>query len=103
MGVRAQQQTGKVARIGYLGPGSPSFSSSLLDAFRQGLRELGWVEGQNIVIDYRFAEGRLDRLPNLAVELVRLKVDIIVASPTHGVAAAQDRTQTIPLAIVDRS
>jgi len=72
------QQTGKVARIGYLGPTSPSSSSSLLDAFRQGLRELGWVEGQNIVIDYRFAEGRYDRLPDLAAELVRLKVDIIV-------------------------
>ncbi len=87
------QQTGKVARIGYLGPTSPSSSSSLLDAFRQGLRELGWVEGQNIVIDYRFAEGRYDRLPDLAAELVRLKVDLIVASPTPAVVAAKNATE----------
>jgi ABC-type uncharacterized transport system substrate-binding protein len=100
VGVRAQQQIGKVARLGYLGQGSPSFSPSLLDAFRQGLRELGWVEGQNIVIDYRFAEGRLDRLPDLAAELVRLKVDIIVASPTLGVAAANNATKTIPIVMI---
>jgi len=103
MGVRAQQQTGKVARLGYLGPGSPSFSSPFLDAFRQALRELGWVEGQNIVIDYRFAEGRLDRLPDLAAELVRLKVDIIVASPTPAVAAAKSATKTIPIVIISGS
>src|SRR3989442_13165068 len=74
------QQAGKVPRIGYLGLTSPSDRPPLLDAFRQRLRELGWVEGQNIVIDYRYAEGRVDRLPDLAAELVRLKVDLIVAS-----------------------
>ena len=76
MGVRAQQQAGKVPRIGFLSLTSPSDRPPLLDAFRQGLRELGWVEGQNIVIDYRYAEGRVDRLPDLAAELVRLKVDL---------------------------
>ena len=69
----AQQQAGKVPRIGYLRVTSPSDRPPLLDAFRQGLRELRWVEGQNIVIDYRFAEGRLDRLPDLAAELACLR------------------------------
>ncbi|MGH7275732.1 MAG: ABC transporter substrate-binding protein, partial [Candidatus Rokuibacteriota bacterium] len=76
------QQTGKVHRIGYLSSGSSAAPQPLTEAFRQGLRELGWVEGQNIVIEYRFAEGRFDRLPDLAAELVRLKVDIIVALAT---------------------
>src|SRR2546426_12176156 len=75
------QQAGKVPRIGFLGATSPSDRPSHLDAFRQRLRELGWVEGQNIVIDYRYAEGRVDRRPALAAKLVRLKVDLIVASP----------------------
>ena len=89
LAARARQQAGKVPRIGYLGVTSPSDRPPLLDAFRQGLRELGWVEGQNIVIDYRFAEGRLDRLPDLAAELVRLKVDVIVSLGTQGVTAAR--------------
>ena len=71
----AQQQAGKVPRIGFLRVTSPSDRPPLFDAFRQGLRELGWVEGQNIVIDYRYAEDRVDRLPDLAAELVRLKVN----------------------------
>jgi putative ABC transport system substrate-binding protein len=74
--------------------------SPYLDAFRQGLRELGWVEGQNIVIDYRFAEGRFDRLPDLAAELVRLKVDIIVAATTPAAAAAKKATETIPIVMI---
>ena len=82
LAAHAQQQAGKVPRIGFLGVTSPSDRPSLLDAFRQGLRELGWVEGQNIVIDYRYAEGRVDRLPDLAAELVRLKVDLIVSEGT---------------------
>src|SRR5918995_6597256 len=86
--VGAQQQAGKVPRIGFLGLTTPSDRPSLLDAFRQGLRELGWVEGQNIVIDYRYAEGRVDRLPDLAAELVRLKVDLIIgAAGTPGATA----------------
>jgi hypothetical protein len=78
------QEAGKVPRIGYLSPGSASASLfSRDDAFRQGLRELGYVEGKNIVIEYRFAEGKFDRLADLAAELVRLKVDVIVAVGTQ--------------------
>jgi putative ABC transport system substrate-binding protein len=92
------QPVGKVQRIGYLSIGSASTTYTRpLDAFRQGLRELGWVEGRNLSIEYRFAEGRADRLPVLADELVRLKVDIIVAHPTPAVLAARDATRTIPI------
>ena len=87
----AAQQAGKVPRIGFLSLTSPSDRPPLLAAFRQRLRELGWVEGQNIVIDYRYAEGRVDRLPNLAAELVRLKVDLIIASAGTQVARATVR------------
>jgi len=91
------QQAGKVPRIGYLRATSPSDRPSQLDAFRQGLRELGWSEGRNIVIDYRYAEGRFDRLPDLAADLVRLEVDLIVAEGTQGVMAARNATGTIPI------
>jgi putative ABC transport system substrate-binding protein len=91
------QSTGKVHRIGYLAGGSAVSSRQFPDAFRQALRELGWVEGQNIVIDYRFAEGRLDQLPTLAAELVRLKVDVILAAPSPSAAAAKNATATIPI------
>jgi len=95
------QQAGKVPRIGFLGVTSPSDRPSHLDAFRQRLRELGWVEGQNIVIDYRYAEGRVDRLPDLAAELVRLKVDLIVASAgTQAATAAKNATGTIPIVMI---
>jgi len=94
------QQAGKVPRIGFLGTRTLSDTSPYLDAFRQGLRELGWVEGQNIVIDDRFAEGRFDRLPDLAAELVRLKVAIIVAAPTPAVVAAKKATETIPIVAI---
>ena len=88
-------------RIGFLGVTSPSDRPSHLDAFRQRLRELGWVEGQNIVIDYRYAEGRVDRLPDLAAELVRLKVDLIVASAgTQAATAAKNATETIPIVMI---
>ena len=94
------QEAGKVARIGFLGTASSSNRSPGLDAFRQGLRELGWVEGQNTVIDYRRAEGRLDRLPALAAELARLKVDVIVTVGTQGVLAAKNATETIPIVMI---
>ena len=101
LAAHAQQQAGRVPRIGFLGLTSPSDRPSLLDAFRQGLRELGWVEGQNIVIDYRYAEGRVDRLPDLAAELVRLKVDVIIASAGTQVAtAAKSATETIPIVMI---
>src|SRR5512135_1236785 len=89
------QPAGKVYRIGYLTTGSPTVASGFSEAFRQGLRELGWIEGKNVVIDYRFAEGRFDRLPDLAAELVRLKVDVIVAGPTPSAVAAKNATGTI--------
>ena len=91
------QPLGKVPRIGFLGPRSRSDGAPFLDAFKQGLRELGWTEGQNIAIEYRFADGRLDRLPSLAVELVRLKVDVILAASTPPAVAAKNATRTIPI------
>ena len=80
VGLGHAQQPTKVPRIGYLGFSSPSTIPTRIEAFRQGLRELGYVEGKNIFIEWRSAEGKLDRLPALAAELVRLKVDIIVTN-----------------------
>ena len=97
------QPAGNIRRIGYLAAGpwpSDTAGITVLQAFRQGLRELGWVEGQNIVIDYRFAAGRFDWLPDLAAELVRLKVDLIVATTTPAAAAAKNATATIPIVMV---
>ena len=93
------QQTGKVARVGYLNPGSASdpLRQRRLDAFRQGLRELGYVEGQNIAIESRWAEGKEDQYPTLAADLVRLKVDVIVAQSGAATQAAQQATRTIPI------
>ncbi len=91
------QQAGSAYRIGYLSAGSATSNPRVLEAFRQGLRELGRVEGQNIVIEYRWAEGRFDRLSDLAAELVRLKVDVIVAAPTPAALAAKNATGTIPI------
>src|SRR5215468_2489245 len=91
------QQTGKVARIGYLVAGSPSSNTARIEPFRQGLRELGYVEGKNIFIEWRYAEGKLDRLPELAAELVRLKVDVIVTSGPTVTRAAKEATNTIPI------
>ena len=91
------QQAGKVPRIGYLSSTSLSAESSRLDGFRQALRELGHVEGENIVLEYRFAEGKFDRLPGLAAELVGLKVDVIVTTGSPATRAAQQATRTIPL------
>jgi putative ABC transport system substrate-binding protein len=92
--VRAQQAT-KIYRIGYLGSGTAN--PHLQGLFQQGLRDLGWIEGQNYRIDYRFAEGKYDVLPGLADELVRLGVDIIVASPTPAALAAKNATATLPI------
>ena len=92
----AQQPT-KVFRIGYLAANSLSANSARIEAFRQGLRELGYVEGQNLLIEWRFADGKLDRLPALAAELVRLKVDVIVTGGPLQTRAAKDATSTIPI------
>ena len=88
------QQTGKVARIGHLFTGRvPLFE----EVFAQGLRDLGYVEGRNIIIERRYAEGRAERLPDLAAELVRLKVDVIVAAGAAATQAAKNATKTIPI------
>src|SRR5207342_2553218 len=93
------QQPAKVSRIGFL-LGSPlSANSARVEAFRQGLRELGYVEGKNIVIEWRYAEGKFDRLPELAAELVQLKVDVIVTEVTQASLAAKGATKTIPIVI----
>src|SRR6266700_6254260 len=93
------QQAGKVARIGYLVCRSleAQEARASLDAFRQGLREQGYVEGQNILIEYREADGKIERLPGLATELARLKPDLIVAGATPGARAAKQATTTIPI------
>ena len=96
------QQPGKVARIGVLGnapPTTPEFSRNW-DAFRQGLGERGWVEGRNIVSEYRWAEGRVERLSSLTAELVSLKPDLIVASSGPGALAAKQATNAIPIVMV---
>ena len=95
------QQVGKVPRIGYLSPGSASAGPlAYHDEFQRGLRELGYVEGQNIVIEYRFADGKFDRLAALAAELVQLNVDIIVSVVTQASLVAKNTTKTIPIVIV---
>jgi putative tryptophan/tyrosine transport system substrate-binding protein len=91
------QQSTKDPRIGYLTGGTLSANSARHEAFRQGLRELGYVEGKNIVIECRSAEGKLDRLPALAADLVRLKVDIIVTGGSSPTRAAKQATTTIPI------
>jgi ABC-type uncharacterized transport system substrate-binding protein len=91
------QQPKKVPRVGVLGQSSAHVLWTQLEAFRQGLRELGYVEGKTIAIEYRYAEGELDRLPGLADELVRMKVDVIVVSSTPAVLAARNATKEIPI------
>jgi putative ABC transport system substrate-binding protein len=94
------QQAKKIPRIGYLSATSPSAEPARTDAFRQGLRELGYIEGQNIVIEWRSAEGKLERLPDLAAELVRLKVDVIFVRSTAAVQTAKNATTTVPVVSV---
>ncbi len=94
------QQAGKVYRIGYLAPVSASPFYPRTKAFREGLRELGYVEGQNIVIEYRAAEGKRNRFPELAAELVRLNLDVIFAYSTYAVRALKNATTTVPLVTV---
>ena len=93
---QAQQPT-KIPRIGFLNASSPSAVAARTEAFRQGLRELGYVEGKNIVIEWRHAEGKLDRLPALVAELLRLKVDIIVTGGPGSTRSAKEATSTIPI------
>ena len=91
------QQTGKIFRIGYLERTTASGSAVVVEAFRQELSKLGWTEGKNITIEYRFAEQNLERLPELAAELVRMKVDVIVTGGSGPTRSAKEATATIPI------
>jgi putative ABC transport system substrate-binding protein len=97
VGMAAAQQPTKISRIGFLMGVSPSIISARVEAFRQGLRELGHVEGKNILIEVRSSEGKPDRLPALAAELVRLKVDVIVSAGPPSTRSAKQTTATIPI------
>jgi putative ABC transport system substrate-binding protein len=91
------QQSAKIPRIGYLGGGSAELEKAWLDAFLQGLRDLGYFEGKSVVVERRYAAGRYDQLPHLAAELVRLKVDVILAASTPVAHAAKSTTPVIPI------
>jgi ABC-type uncharacterized transport system substrate-binding protein len=95
------QQPGKIFRIGYLDPSTSSGSAVLLDAFRQELSKLGWIEGKNIAIEYRFAEQKPERLRELAADLARLKVDLIMVSGTPPALAAKNATTAIPIVMTN--
>src|SRR5688572_2862832 len=98
-GAVAAQQPARMSRIGFLSAASSSNITILprIEAFRQGLRELGYIEGKNIIIDYRYADGKQDRLKELAAELVRLKVDVIVTGGPTATRPAKEATSTIPI------
>ena len=91
------QQAGKVARIGFLGSATAAGSAKSVEAFRTGLRDLGYVEGKNIVIEFQWAEGKYERLPALLAELIRRNVDVLVTHGTPGIRAAKQATTTIPI------
>jgi putative ABC transport system substrate-binding protein len=95
------QQTGKVARIGFLDAGTASGSAVMVNEFRQELSKLGWIEGKNITMEYRFAEQKFERLPELAAELVRLKVDLILATAGPVVLAAKAATAAVPIVMTN--
>jgi ABC-type uncharacterized transport system substrate-binding protein len=102
LSVSAQaQQPGKVPRIGYLDPSTASGSAVLVEAFRQELSKLGWIEGKNITIEYRFAEQKSERQPELAADLARLKVDLIVVSGVSAALAAKKVTTSIPIVMTN--
>jgi putative ABC transport system substrate-binding protein len=95
------QQAARIPRIGVLHPGAPATSSHFATAFSQGLRDHGYLEGQNIVVERRFAEAKAERIPDIAGELVRLKVDVIVTSTDVGIAAVKQQTQIIPIVMAN--
>jgi putative tryptophan/tyrosine transport system substrate-binding protein len=96
----AQQKPGKILRVGRLSPVSAATDAPSLEPLLQALRGFGWVQGENLAMEYRFADGKLDRLPELAAELVQLKVDVIVSGSTQGALAASNATRTIPIVMV---
>jgi len=95
-GAAVQAQT-KIPRIGFLGAASPAALAFRVEAFRQGLRELGYVEGKNVIIEWRWAEGKFERLPELAADLVRVGVDVIVTGGPQATRPARDATSTVPI------
>jgi ABC-type uncharacterized transport system substrate-binding protein len=99
----AQQATKKIPRVGILSLNPASVQKDRVEAFREVLRKLGYVEGQNIIIDYRFADGNSERLPGLAAELVALKVDVMVTAGNSATAPAKDATKTIPIVMMNDS
>jgi putative ABC transport system substrate-binding protein len=101
--VVSAQQPGKIFRIGLLDNSTAPGMAILLDAFRQELNKLGWIEGKNIAIEYRFAEQKRERLPELAAELVRLKVDLILATGGPSELAAKKATNTVPIVMANSS
>src|SRR4029077_484381 len=95
------QQPAKIPRIGFLsGSGDPKTPGPQLEAFRRGLQELGYIEGQNILVEYRYVEGKLDRLPSLVAELMQLKVDVFISGNLLAIRAAKQATKTIPIVMV---
>ena len=95
------EQAGKVFRIGFLDSSTASGMAGLLETFRRELTKLGWIEGKNITIEYRFAEQKPERIPELAADLVRLKVDLIMVSATSPALAAKSATTTIPVVMAN--
>lgn len=95
------QQAGKIFRIGFLDASTAAGITGLLDAFRQEMGKLGWIEGKNLAIEYRFAEQKFERLPQLATELVALKLDLIVVAGTPSALAAKKATATIPIVVTN--
>jgi len=95
------QQPAKIPRVGFLsGSGNPNTPGPQLEAFRRGLQELGYIEGQNILVEYRYVEGRVDRIPSLVVELMQLKVDVFISGNLVAIRAAKQATSTIPIVMV---
>ncbi len=94
------QQSGKIHRIGFLDASTASGSAALVEVFREEMRKLGWIEGKNLTIEYRFAEQKRERVPELATDLVRLKVDLIVVTGAPQTLAAKKATTTIPIVMV---
>ena len=103
LSVEAQQATKRIPRVGFLSLNTAFVQKDRVEAFREALRKLGYVEGQNIIIDYRFADGKSERLPGLAAELVALKVDVMVTAGNSATAPAKDATKTIPIVMMNDS
>ena len=98
--VLAQQPPPKLSRIGFLGNSTPVLEGNLVEAFRLGMQDLGYREGQNFAIEYRWAQGKYERLPALVAELLAQKVDVIVTAGTPAAQAVQKRTKSVPLVMV---